>query len=561
MADTSGEAHSPYKLLLRLIDAEKSAVGVVIIYGLGVGLFSLVVPIAAQALVNTVTFTANLQPIIILSIIVFAMLSIASFLRVAQSIIVEWIQCRLFARVALDLADRIPLVAYRSFDRGNASEWLNRFLEVTTVQKGLALILLDGFAVILQSVIGMILLAVYHPVLLVFDVILVVAIFAIVLLPLRRGTKTAIEESSAKYRVVSWLEELAREPFIFKFSGAKRFALERTDERVVEYLLHRKSHFRVFISQIIGTLSLQVMASTLLLGIGSALVIRGQLSLGQLVAAEIVVTSVVSSVAKFGKYFDAYYDLIAASSKLDFLYSLPVESDDAERIRPNFSSPLAIEVKNMSFSRPGGNCQFENVSLDIETGSRLGIIGANGSGKSTLLELLVGMRTPQSGTVIIDGVDIRQIDLQHFRSAVAVVRKGEVFEGSILDNIRIGRTDLSYDQITKALESVDLLEEVMSMPEGIETHLYSSGQQLSTGQVQRLAIARAIVGKPRLLVLDEALENIDHLRRSRVIDTLFDTQASWTLVMAAHEREDISRCSTVYRIDSGVLTRVEGLKR
>lgn len=561
MGETSYDKDSPYRVLRNLIGAERAAVGVVLIYGLGFGLFSLAVPIAAQALVNTITFTANVQPLVVLSIIVFAMLSIASFLRVAQSIIVEWIQCRIFTRVALDLARRIPIVDYRSFERGNATEWLNRFFEVITVQKGLSLILLDGFAVILQSVIGMILLAVYHPILLVFDLILIVAVLAVVLIPLRRGIKTAIDESSAKYKVVSWLEELARDPFIFKFSGAKHFALERTDERVVQYLLHRKSHFRIFIGQIIGTLGLQIISSTLLLGIGSMLVIQGQLSLGQLVAAEIVVTSVVAGVAKFGKYFDAYYGLVAAASKLNFLYSLPLESDDSEKVFPTFSSALELKFKEVSFERQGGSCRFEGLSLHLAPGDRVGIVGANGSGKSTLLELMLGLRVPQAGAIVVNGVDMRQIDLDQLRSVVAVVRKGEVFEGTILDNVRMGRTEISYEQITQALASVDLLEEITHLPEGLETYLYSSGQQLSTGQVQRLAIARAIVGNPKLLVLDEALENIDPIRRVKVIDTLFKADASWTLIMAVQEHDDIRLCNAVYRIDSGVVTQLEGPSR
>lgn len=553
---TSNHHPSPFSRLISILDSERDHLGWILVYGAAVALFSLVIPIAAQALVNTVAFNSLIQPIVVLTFIVLGMLSVASILSLIQTSVVELLQQRIFARVALDLAYRLPRWKLEIYDQEKAPELLNRFFEILTVQKAAALMLLHGLAIVLQAIIGMILLAFYHPLLLAFDVFLILGIFLVLWLPAKRAIATSILESKAKYKVAGWLEEIARSPFVFKFAGGAEYALTRADEMTFEYLKARKAHFAVLIRQVGGTLLVHTLVSGLLLGLGSLLVIKKQLTLGQLVAAEIVVNMVVSGLASSGKYLETYYDLMASVDKIGHLFEFPLEGE--VELSPTLISgglaPFSVRLKKVNFSYvENTSFHLSDVDLHILPGARVGLSGPNASGKSTLLDVIAGLRPPGSGIVELNSLDLREVKVQAIRDEIAFVRGVSIFDGTIFENIRVGREKVALEDARAALARVELLEEVSVLPEGLMTSLSGSLNPLSAGQRQKLMLARAIVGKPRLLILDEALEAIDVKTKIRILQTLFDPSEPWTLILSSNERLELAFCSQVVKLQAGKL--------
>ncbi len=205
-----------------------------------------------------------------------------------------------------------------------------------TVQKVTAGLLLDGITLVVSALIGMSVLAIYHPWLLGFDLVLLsLMTFAIFVLG-RRAVSSSIEESLAKYRTASWLEDIAACPTAFRYHGATEFAMERADRHIFDYLKARRRHFRVLFRQMLFALVLQALASTALLGLGGWLVISGQLTLGQLVAAELIVAVIVGSFTKLGKHLESYYDVMASMDKLGHLFDIPVERQDGQVALPGW---------------------------------------------------------------------------------------------------------------------------------------------------------------------------------------------------------------------------------
>lgn len=559
MKEHTAPANDSLNKLWSLILKERQDILVVVVYGIAVGVFSLAVPIAAQSLVNTVAFNSLLQPIVVLTTIVLVMLGLASILRVIQTAIVEVIQQRIFVRVSLDLAYRLPRLRMDTYDSARGTELVNRFFEVITVQKAAALMLLDGLAVALQAIIGLVLLAFYHPILLAFDVVLVFSMALVLWVPASRAVKTSIKESKAKYQVIAWLEEIARNPIVFKLSQGADYALQRADGVTKQYLLARKYHFKVLLQQISGTLLVQTVLSALLLGLGSVLVIKKQLTLGQLVAAEIVVTMVVSGFAKFGKYLEGYYDLAAAIDKLGALFDLPLEDSPDTHSPPavktnevSRTEAYSVKLKDVQFTYPTITHEaLDNISIEIKKYSKIGIYGSNASGKSTLLDIMIGLRQPTSGYVEIAEQDLRDQSHDWFRSHVALVRKVEIFDGTILENIQVGRPAVTLDVAKDALKKVDLLADISALPDGLQTSLAGSLNPLSAGQTQRLMLARALAGRPKLLLLDEALENIDGVTKAKILTMLVANDAPWTLVLASHDKTELQHCSMIYRLEQG----------
>ena len=545
---------SPVAKLRRILAVERNDLYVIGIYEAAVGIFSLVVPITIQSLVNTVVFNFLLQPIVVLAAVLIFFLFLASTLKLVQMRVIETVQTRIFTRISMDLAYRLPRLRMEAFDTHRGTELLNRFFEVVTIQKGLALLLVDGLSIVLQSMIGMVLLAFYHPALLVFDVILVICIVGIVFIPSKAAIKTSLKECSSKYTVASWLEEIARNPVAFKLGGAQEYALKRANECTLEYLGKRRSHFRVLIGQISGTLMVQTLLSGLFLGLGSWLVIKKQLTLGQLVASEIIVTMVLSRFAKLGKYIETYYDLVTSVDKITSLFQLPLEKSARAPFVPDVGG-FSINLKEVSFNYPGTvRRALDSVNLTVSAGEKIGIVGGNGSGKSTIFDLILGLRPCGSGSLEVSGLDLRDFNADEMRRYVGLVRHIELIEGTILENIQLGRPGITVQVVRTALESVGLLDAVSSLPDGLATRLSGGQNPLSAGQAQLLMLARALAGSPKLLLLDEALDDIDPVARQRVVATVFDPKAPWTVIVASHNALGLTGCTRLYDLSRGVMS-------
>lgn len=546
------EAPSPLRRFFGLLRPETREIHVVVLYTIGVAVLSLALPLTVEALVTTVALNLLVQQLMILTLILFLCLILAAVLQGLKIYLVEIIQQRLFARLSADLGYRLPRVRADAYDDRYGPELVNRFFEVPTVQKSVAQLVLDGIGMVLSALIGLMVLAFYHPFLLGYDLMLIAAV-SFTLFVLGRGAiRTSIEESRAKYAVGARLEEFAYAPIAYKLEEGQDFAIDLIDSHTRRYLLARKRHFQILFRQIKFTLALQVAAVTTLLGLGGYLVILQQITLGQLVAAEVIVVAVVGSFTQFGKHLEAYYDVMASMDKLGLLMDLPLERHHGDMLEPG-DSPSGAEIwfEDVTFGYHEHHPVIHDLSLHLKPGDRVAMVGPSGSGKSTLVDLLYGLRQPWSGTILIDGQNYRDIRPDSLRSAVAVVKGLEILEETVIENVRVGRSWISLRDVRLALEEVGLLGEVVALPDGLHTRLSTPGSPLSYGQKRRLMIARAIVGQPRFLVIDEGIDGLDIDSRSVVLEMLTERDRPWTLLMVTHRQDVADHCDRVIGMARG----------
>lgn len=547
-----GAKLGPFGRLLALLQTERQDLGVVLAYAIGVGILGLATPLVVQVLVNTVAFTALSTPVFILAFILLACLTFAAILRGLKRYAVEVLQRRVFVRMSADLAWRLPRVKVSAFDRKRASELVNHFFDVLTVQKAASSLLIDGLSAAIQAAVGLLLLAVYHPALLGFGIFLVAAIAVLMVGLGGRGPATAIAESRAKYRVAGWLEEVAGHSGLFKLPGGARLAIERADDLSHAYLDAREAHFQVFFRQYVGTLGLQVVAATVLLGLGGWLVVERQLSLGQLVAAELVVAAVLAAYAKFADKLDIFYDLLAGLDKLGVLVDLPIERQTG--IAPATTGEgVGLELGDVGFAFPGGGPVLRQVDMRLMPGETVVIYGSDGAGKSVLADLMFGLRTPTSGHVRLDGVDLRELRPKAVRGCSTLTRGPEVVTGTIAENVALGRGNISRDAVRQALDFAGLGEVVGSLPRGLETEVSPTGAPLSHTQVLRLMLARAVAGRPRLIIVDHTLDGLAGAARDGLIAGLTAEDATWTVVVLTQDRRLVGRLDRSYSLRDGIL--------
>ena len=526
---------SPAQRLIDLARLEWGDVFTLLAFALGVGLLSLVAPAAIEALVNTVAFGILLWPVVVLSLVMFTLLLVSALLRALQTYVAECLQRRLFVTTALGFADRLSRTGIASFDGANRADLVNRFFVVSSGQKSIATLLVEGVGILMITLVGLVVLAFYHPFLLTFAVVLAVLVVFLVFVLGIGGVRTSIAESYAKFDVAAWLEEVARCPHTFRSGAGARLALERADQLSDAYVSTRKKHFSVVWRQTLFALLLEAVASTVLLGLGGWLVINRQLTLGQLVASELIVTLVLVSLSKIGKYVEIFYDLQATLDKLGVLDRLPPEPSGGE---PLLDTGRPMEVVVEFTGGPAGPQR-----LEVASGERVAIVGP--TGKTPLLETLAFLRLPTPGLLEYDGIDARQLDRPATRRQIAFLGRPEVFAGTLAENVRLGRDDVSAADIRRAFDAVCLADRVARLPEGLDTLLSPDGQPLSNNEIGRLAIARAIVGRPRLLLLDGSLDGLDLESCPELLDTLFDPAAPWTLVLVTARHDIRSRCGRI----------------
>jgi ABC-type bacteriocin/lantibiotic exporter with double-glycine peptidase domain len=294
--------------------------------------------------------------------------------------------------------------------------------------------------------------------------------------------------------------------------------------------------------QIVFALGMQAVASTVLLGLGGWLVISGQLTLGQLVAAELIVAVIVGSFAKLGKHMESFYDLLASVEKLGLLLDLPVERQDGLVSLPAEARNV-VELAEVEYCRRDGQPVFRDLNLTIHPGDRVAVTGPGGSGKSTLMDLLFGLRSPTRGHVTMGGVELRELRPDALRRHVSLVREIESFQGSVAENVRLGRPSISTADVRKSLADVGLLEEVLRLPQQLDTQLTNSGHPFTSTQLRRLMLARGCAGKPSLLLIDGILDLLPDGEALALVRWLCRPEQPWNLVLVTGREALAEACN------------------
>ncbi len=537
----------PVARLVKMLRPEWSDIWIILVFGFFAGVLSLSTPIAVEALVNTVAFGRLLQPIVVLAAILFGFLAFAGVMQAMQTYVAEILQRRLFARVSADLAYRLPSVDAERLDGKYAPELTNRFLDVVTLQKVVADLLLDGVNIVLATLVGMTVLAFYHPWLLGFDVLLLGLVVGGLVVLGRNAFRTSIDESKYKYRLTAWFEDLSRCDVAFKTAGGAEFAADRANMITANYLSNRKSHFSILFRQIVFVLGLQAVAGTVLLGFGGWLVIQGQLSLGQLVAAELIVSIILASMTKIGKHLEGFYDLVAAMDKLGALFDVPVERHDGLMVLDAKGRGLDLTLSHVRVAGVRGKLS-EGLSLKADSGERLAIFGGANSGKTSICRMLYGAAKPDGGRVTIAGVAPTDLRPDVLRDPVALTAEPEFFEGTLADNVHLRRRDVGSRECSAALDAVGMLEECLDMEQGLDTPITAAATPLSGGQQRLMMLARAIAAKPKLLLIDGTLDALPDDELEDALAAILDPNEGWTVVLATGRRDLARRMDRVVEL-------------
>ena len=548
------ETLTPVKRFWRLLRPDKQEIRNVYIYAIFNGLINLSLPIGIQAIINLIQGGRISTSWIVLVLFVVTGIVLSGVMQVNQLRLTENLQQKIFTRAAFEFAYRIPRIKMEKLYKHYAPELMNRFFDVVSVQKGLSKILIDFSTASIQVIFGLILLSVYHPFFIVFSLILVALVWLIFRITFRKGMETSLKESKSKYRIAHQLEELARTHITFKLAGKTNLPMQQIDETGQEYLGHREGHFLVLVKQYWLMIGFRAVVAMGLLVIGGILVMEQQMNIGQFVAAEIIILLIMSSVEKVILSLEGIYDVFTSIEKIAQVTDLELEDDDGISVEETCDNGgMEIEVKNLCFHYPDQSVNvLSNLNFEIKTGENILITGDNNSGKSTLLYLLAGLYKPCEGYIAYNDIPLGNYHPESLRSYIGDCLMDEkLFEGTVMDNISMGRARATTENVQWAIEKLGLNNFIKELPKGYLTVINPQGQQFSKGIIDRLLLARAIADKPKVLLIKDAFTLFSIEERTKILEFLMDKSNPWTLILASSNPDLRVNMDKVFELVNG----------
>lgn len=548
---------TPWQRFIGLLELEKKDIFQISYYAIFEGIVALSLPLGIQVIINLLQGAQVSASWVVLIILVTTGVAFTGILKLMQLRIIETIEQRIFTRASLELSYRFPKIKMNELRRYYLPELANRFFDTLTIQKELSKILIDVPSALLQIIFALILLSFYHPFFIIFGLLLILLVYIVFKYTAKKGLETSLKESKHKYRVAHWLQEVSRAVISFKLSGNTNLAMQKSDALVNDYLKSRESHFKILILQFIQMIGFKVLVTAGLLLIGGFLVLDQRMNIGQFVAAEIIIILVINSVEKLILGLGSFYDVLTSIEKLGQVIDKPIEAQIGEVVKSG--NNLNIELKNVFYEVKERNTPIlKDINLTIAPKDKILIKGESGAGKSSLLQLITGVIMPTSGYIYVNGLSMESLYINNYRAQLGLSLSTETpFEGTIRENITFGNPNISDDAIYDVFAQIGLTEFLQQQPKGLNTILKPEGKQIAYTTAKKIVLARAIVKKPKVLILEDPLDQFKKAESKQIIDFLISENQTWSLVVISNNDYWSSKCNKQITLKKGEIINVK----
>jgi len=535
------KSNSPVARILKLLRLERTEISAIYFYAVMAGLIQLSLPLGVQSIVSFVLGGAMSTSLILLIVLVVIGVLATGLMYINQMKQIEKIQQKIFVRYSMEFTEHIPKIDLKKADPFYLPELVNRFFEIPALQKGLSKLLLDIPTATIQILFGLTLLSFYHPVFILFGIILIILLAAILYYSGSKGLSTSLEESRYKYQVAAWLEELARVVKSFKLSKGTSLHIKNSDTKIINYLHARKDHFKILLFQYRILVGLKTLITASMLIVGSYLLVNQQLNIGQFIAAEIVILIVISAVERIIGTLDSVYDILTSVEKIGKLTDKPIEHHGSQLLQ-EINEGVSVELKNLTFGFNDDTNVINNISFRIEKGETVCISGNEGSGKSTLLKLMSGLFTDFNGQILIDDTPVQHYNLDSLRSLTGIyLSQQDIFNGTLMENISMGN-ETNQGEIIKLAEKIGLQSFIASLKFGFDTELDPVGNHLPGNIIRKILLLRALINSPRLILLEEPWFGFSDETKKNVQNILLQNSKNSTVVIISNDESFALKC-------------------
>jgi ABC-type bacteriocin/lantibiotic exporter with double-glycine peptidase domain len=540
----------------QVIRIEKKEVSSIYFYAILSGLIQLSLPLGIQAIINFAQAAAGRSKLPasmwLLIILVVGGVFLAGLLQVNQMRLVEKIQQRIFSRFAFEFTFKIPRLKVSETENYYLPELVNRFFDTVSLQKSLSKLLLDIPLAVIQIFFGLILLSIYNAIFILLGLMLLVVVLFVLSLSAKRGLEASLAESNYKYSLMGWIQELARGFKTFKISDSHNLHLKKTDLLLEGYIESRTNHFYILKFQYWSLIIFKLLITSSMLLIGGFLLIDQKLNVGQFIAAEIVIITVLAAVEKLILSLDKVYDVLTSVEKLSKVTDKEVEMNGSLLINGD-QKGISIEAQHISFSYVESKEVLKDITFKVPSGKKICVMGDMSSGKSTLMELATGSLNPKKGALLINDIPIGNYDLSSYRKNIgAFYSEQDIFEATLLENITMGNNDIDQQMLMSLAEVIGIKDFISSLPKGFNTKLSSTGKGLSSIIKQKILLLRVLSGSPKLLLMDEPFEMAGGEHTMRICSYLLSIKGI-TMIIVTNNLDFARGADEILYIENGAI--------
>ncbi|ACK71911.1 cyclic nucleotide-regulated ABC bacteriocin/lantibiotic exporter [Gloeothece citriformis PCC 7424] len=519
-------------------------------------IFGLVAPLFTQIILDQVVVNKSLTTLNVfaLGVLIFGIWGI--ILTAVRQYFLSYLSNRLDLTLMSGFIRHTLLLPLRFFEDRHVGDILTRVNENQKIQRFLLnqvvlawLDFLMGFVYL-----GLMLYYNWQLTLLIVALIPPILILTLAATPLLRHISREVFNKSADQN--SALVETITGIATVKATAAEGELRWRWEDRLTQYLNSRFNSQKLGINLQAASGLINSLGSTALLWYGATLVIQDQLTIGQFVAFNMLIGKVLSPVLSLANLWDELQEVLISVERLDDIFSTAPEEvpGNPMLILPPLKGEVKFEKVSFRYDTDQERNTLENISFEVKAGQTIAIVGRSGSGKSTLVKLLQGLYLPDQGNIWIDGHDIRHVSPQSLRSQLGVVPQDcFLFSGTIVENITLYRPEYTLEQVVEVAKLAEAHGFIQGMPLGYNTKVGERGANLSGGQRQRIAIARALLGNPKILILDEATSSLDTESERRFQENLTSLRRNRTTFIIAHRLSTVHHADCILVLDRGIL--------
>lgn len=547
--------NSVIQRFLSLIRPDRKEIRNIYIFAIFSGLLSLGLPLGIQMIINFIQLGQISTSWFVLVALVVSAIGFSGVLNIYQLKITENLQQRIFTRSAFEFADRIPKIKMVELVKRYAPELTNRFFDTLTIQKGLSKLLIDFTAASLQIIFGLLLLSFYHSFFIFIGFFLLILLLLMLRFTVKKGYSTSLKESTYKYKIAHWLEEIAHSRISFKMAGESKMNIEKTNAYLHNYLDARNKHFKVLVQQYAYLIAVKVAIALTLLIVGGFLVINGQINIGQFVAAEIVILLVLSSVEKLILSIEIVYDVLTAVEKIGQVTDLALEHYTGKDLHNDQTTGIHLKCNDLHFSPEQFNSKvFDAISFEVKPNQKVAIVSESSLTSNVLFCLIAGLYDTDEGNISLDGIPIDNLNKALLREHIGtMIQQDELVYATITDNITMGRTSVPFQDVVNLCQALELTEFIEKCPEKYETLLNPEGHFIPSDIKTKLFMARVIIGQPRLILCEEPGGGLSPTQVQSMVETLKKIN-NRTIIMATHDPKFLEISDVILQFEKGKIS-------